>query len=191
MRGKYVMEVLLGAAPPPPPANVPPLMENVENEKALPVRERLEMHRRNPACSACHNMMDPIGLALENFNAIGVWRSTDAGAPIDPAGELFDGTPLDGPVSLRKAILERTDSFVASFTESFLQYGLGRLLDYRDMPSVRQIERQAAASNYRFSSFVLGVVNSVPFQMRRVDDAVSTVDGAARNRLEPGGGKQQ
>ena len=179
MRGKYVLEVLLGVAPPPPPADVPPLMENVENEKALPVRERLEMHRRNPACSSCHNMMDPIGLALENFNAIGVWRSTDAGARIDSTGKLYDGTALDGPISLRHAILQHTDAFIAGFTESLLQYGLGRLLDHRDMPAVRQIERQAAESGHNFSSFVLGVVNSVPFRMRQADETVTTAAGQA------------
>jgi hypothetical protein len=127
--------------------------------------------------------MDPIGLALENFNAIGRWRSTDSGARIDPTGQLFDGTALDGPVSVRQAILQRKDSFVAGFTESFLQYGLGRLLDYRDMPAVRAIEREAANHDYRFSSFVLGVVRSVPFQMRKADDAATTVEpGEARLR---------
>jgi hypothetical protein len=175
LRGKYVMEVLLGVAPPAPPANVPALMENVENEKALPVRERLAEHRKNPACSACHNMMDPIGLSLENFNAVGLWRAHDSGAPVDPTGQLYDGTKLDGPVSLRKAILSRSDAFVGSFTESLLAYGLGRLIDHRDMPAVRAIERDAAANGYRFSSFVLGIVKSVPFQMRKADDVVTTV----------------
>ncbi|HWF84161.1 MAG TPA: DUF1592 domain-containing protein [Vicinamibacterales bacterium] len=180
LRGKYVMEVLLGVAPPPPPANVPALEENVENQKALPVRERLAEHRKNPACAACHKMMDPIGLSLENFNAIGLWRSVDSGAPIDPSGEMYDGTKLDGPVSLRNAILKRTDAFVGSFTENLLAYGLGRLIDYRDMPAARTIEREAAKNNNRFSSFVLGIVNSVPFQMRKVDDVVTT----AQNRPE-------
>jgi hypothetical protein len=175
LRGKYVMEVLLGVAPPSPPADVPPLMENVENEKPLPVRERLAEHRRNPACAGCHRMMDPIGLALENFNAIGLWRSHDSGAPVDPAGELYDGTKLDGPVSLRNALLGRADSFVRSFTENFLAYGLGRLVDARDLPAVRSIEREAAKSDYRFSSFVLGVVKSVPFQMRTADDVTTTI----------------
>lgn len=175
LRGKYVMEVLLGVPPPPPPGNVPPLMENVENEKALPVRERLAAHRANPACASCHNMMDPIGLALENFNAIGLWRSHDSGAPIDPAGQMYDGTKLDGPVSLRTAILNRSDAFVTSFTESLLAYGLGRLVDYRDMPAVRAIEHHAANNEYRFSSFVLGIVKSVPFQMRKADEVVTTV----------------
>jgi len=173
-RGKYVMEVLLGVAPPSPPAVVPALPENVENQKALPVRERLAEHRKNAACAACHKMMDPIGLSLENFNAVGLWRTVDSGAPIDPSGQLYDGTKLDGPVSLRNAILKRSDAFVGSFTENLLQYGLGRLIDYRDMPAARAIEREAAKNDNRFSSFVLGVVKSVPFQMRKADDVVTT-----------------
>jgi mono/diheme cytochrome c family protein len=177
LRGKYVMEVLLGVAPPAPPGNVPPLPENVENQKALPVRERLEQHRRSAACAACHKMMDPIGLALENFNAVGLWRAHDSGAPVDPSGQLYDGSPLDGPISLHKALLGRTHSFVSAFTENFLSYGLGRLLDHRDMPAVRAIQREAEKSNHRFSAFVLGVVRSVPFQMRRADEAVTTVEG--------------
>ena len=187
LRGKYVMEVLLGVAPPPPPANVPALVENVENQKALPVRERLAEHRKNPACSACHNMMDPIGLALENFSAVGLWRSSDSGSRIDPAGELYDGTKLDGPVSLRNAILKRSDSFIASFTENLLAYGLGRLVDYRDMPAVRAIEREAAQNGFRFSSFVMGVVKSVPFQMRKAEDVITTV----QNRVHPTSSRSQ
>ncbi|HEX3702752.1 MAG TPA: DUF1592 domain-containing protein [Vicinamibacterales bacterium] len=179
LRGKYVMEVLLGAAPPPPPANVPALEENVENQRPLPVRERLAEHRKNPACAACHKMMDPIGLALENFNAVGLWRTVDSGAPIDPTGELYDGTQLDGPVSLRKAILARTDAFIGSFTENLLAYGLGRLIDYRDMPAARAVEQDAAKSDYRFSSFILGVVKSVPFQMRKADDVVTSAQNGA------------
>lgn len=179
LRGKYVMEVLLGVAPPAPPANVPPLTENVENEKALSVRERLEQHRRSPTCSACHKMMDPIGLSLEHFNAIGLWRARDSGAVVDPNGQLYDGTPLDGPESLRKAVLKYSDSFVRTFTENFMSYALGRLIDYRDLPAVRAVERDAARNNYRFSSFVLSVVRSVPFQMRKMDDEATTV-GAER-----------
>ncbi len=176
VRGKYVMEVLLGVAPPPPPADVPPLMENVENQKQLPVRERLAQHRKSPACSSCHNMMDPIGLSLENFSAIGLWRSHDSGARVDPSGQLYDGSPLDGPVSLRTSILNHKDSFITSFTENLLAYGLGRLVDHRDMPAVRQVVREAAANNFTFSTFVLGIVKSVPFQMRRADDVVTTVE---------------
>lgn len=182
LRGKYVMEVFLGVSPPAPPPNVPALVENVENQKPLPVRERLAAHRRSPACAACHKMMDPIGLALENFNAIGLWRTVDSGAPIDPSGELFDGTPLDGPVSLRNAILGRRDAFIASFTENFLAYGLGRLIEDRDMPAARAIVRGAASNGYRFSSFVLGVVRSVPFEMRRADSVQTDA------QVRPGGG---
>jgi mono/diheme cytochrome c family protein len=187
LRGKYVMEVLLGAAPPPPPANVPALEENVENQRPLPVRERLAEHRKNPACAGCHKMMDPIGLALENFNAVGLWRTKDGGAPIDASGELYDGTKLDGPVSLRLAIVGRTDAFVGSFTENLLAYGLGRLTDYRDMPAARAIERDAAKRDYRFSSFILGVVKSVPFQMRQADAAVTSAQlwpGSADSRRQ-------
>jgi cytochrome c551/c552 len=174
LRGKYVMEVLLGVAPPSPPAVVPALAENVENQKPLPVRERLAEHRKNPACAACHKMMDPIGLSLENFNAVGLWRSVDSEAPVDPTGEMYDGTKLDGPTSLRAAILKRTDAFIGSFAENLLAYGLGRLTDYRDFPAARAIEREAAKNDNRFSSFVLGVVKSVPFQMRKADDVVTT-----------------
>jgi cytochrome c551/c552 len=180
LRGKYVMEVLLGVAPPPPPAVVPALAENVENKKAVPVRERLAEHRKNPACAACHKMMDPIGLALENFNAVGLWRSVDSGSPIDPSGQLYDGTKLDGPVSVRNAVLNHADAFVGSFTENLLAYGLGRLIDYRDMPAARAIEREAAKSDNRFSAFVLGIVRSVPFQMRKADDVVTTADNEPR-----------
>jgi uncharacterized protein DUF1585/uncharacterized protein DUF1588 len=155
---------------------VPALVENVENQKPLPVRERLAEHRKNPACAGCHKMMDPIGLALENFNAVGRWRTVDSGAPIDPSGQLYDGTKLDGPVSLRKAVLDKSGAFIGSFAENFLAYGLGRLVDYRDMPAVRAIEREAAKNDNRFSSFVMGVVRSVPFQMRKADDVVTTAD---------------
>ena len=175
LRGKYVMEVFLGVSPPPPPPNVPALVENVENQTPLPVRERLAEHRKSPACAACHRMMDPIGLSLENFNAIGLWRTVDSGAPIDASGELYDGTPLSGPVSLRNAILKHSDAFVGSFTESLLSYGLGRLIDYRDMPAAREIEREAARDGNRFSSFVRAIVGSVPFEMRRAEDAQTTV----------------
>jgi len=181
MRGKYVMEVLLGVAPPAPPADVPPLIENVDNQKALSVRERLEIHRKVEPCASCHKMMDPIGMALENFNAIGNWRNNDSGFRVDPTGQLYDGTKLDGPVSLRNAVLSHTDSFISSFTESLMSYGLGRLIDYQDMPIVRSIERDAAKNNNRFSSFVLGIVKSVPFQMRKAEDVAPTVDKALRH----------
>jgi cytochrome c551/c552 len=177
-RGKYVLEVLLGTPPPPPPPNVPALSENASSGelKLLSVRERMEEHRKNPTCAACHKIIDPIGFALENFDAVGAWRINDSGLPIDAKGQLFDGTKLDGPISLRQAILNHSDAFLGTFTENLLAYGLGRVIDYHDMPTVRSIERQAARNDNRFSSFVLGIVNSAPFQTSRAEDNVS-VDG--------------
>ena len=178
-RGKYVFEVLLGAPPPNPPPEVPPFPETVNNERVLSVRERMQAHRENPACSACHQIMDPIGLTLENFDAIGRWRETDGGIPIDPSAEMVDGTPLDGPVSLRNALVARSNAFLVNFTENLLAYGVGRVLDYRDMPTVRSVQRAAEAEDNRFSAFVMGVVKSAPFQMRTFDRAS---DDAAEDR---------
>lgn len=173
-RGKYVMEVLLGTPPPPPPPNVPALPENAEARtghvtKLLSVRERMQQHRDNPYCAGCHKLMDPIGFALENFDGIGSWRSKDNGFPIDPTGQMFDGTSLNGPASLRQALLGHTDEFVGTFTQNLLAYGLGRVLSYRDMPVVRAIDYAAAAKNHPFSSFILGIVSSPPFQMRSAE----------------------
>ena len=169
-RGKYVLEVLLGTPPPSPPPVVPPLAEAVDNQKVLRVRDRMEQHRASPACSGCHQIMDPIGLALENFDAVGVWRANDSGFPIDPSGRMFDGMDLDGPAGVRQALLDRTDSFLRGFTESLLAYGLGRVTDHRDMPTVRAIMREAAGNDNRSSSFVLGIVKSAPFQMSRLPE---------------------
>ena len=169
-RGKYVLEVLLGTPPPSPPPVVPPLAEAVNNEKTLRVRDRMEQHRASPACSGCHQIMDPIGLALENFDAVGVWRTNDSGFRIDPAGKMFDGTDLEGPAGVRQALLDRTDSFLRGFTESLLAYGLGRVTDHRDMPTVRAIMRGAAADDNRSSSFVIAIVESAPFQMSRLPE---------------------
>lgn len=170
VRGKWVMDNLLGAPPPKPPANVPPLKENAEGTKALPVRARLEEHRSNPVCAACHTMMDPIGFALENFDATGAWRIHDSGADIDASGQLVDGTKVNGPVSLREALVNHSDAFIRTFTEKLLTYALGRGLEAYDMPAVRAIDRQAALQNNRFSAIILGIVNSTPFQMRRAED---------------------
>jgi hypothetical protein len=178
-RGKWVMIALLGTPPPPPPATVPPLKETGENEKIQSVREKMELHRKNEPCHSCHQLMDPIGLALENFDGIGSWRAKDGGLPVDPSGRMFDGTNLDGPVSLRKAILSHSDAFVGTFTENLLAYALGRVLDYRDMPMVRSIEQEAARNSNRFSTFVLGIVKSMPFQMRRADGVDAPTDTAA------------
>ncbi len=174
-RGKYVLEVLVGLSPPQPPPVVPPLEEQVDNARILTVRQRMEQHRSNPACASCHKIVDPIGMALENFDAVGVWRERDGGIAIDPSGEMYDGFEFAGPASVREAILNRSEAFLGSFTENLLTYAVGRVLDYRDMPMVRTIARQAAQDDNRFSAFVTGIVNSDPFQMRRVS---STVDEA-------------
>jgi hypothetical protein len=134
------------------------------------VRERIERHRDSPACAGCHKIMDPIGLALENFDAIGRWRTQDEGVLIDASSQLVDGTPLSGPAALRKALLDRSDAVVATLTEKLLRYGIGRETPYGDMPVVRGIMRGAAPRRYRLADLILGVVNSVPFQFR--------VDGA-------------
>jgi hypothetical protein len=174
-RGKWVMEVLLGTPPPPPPPNVPSLPENSEGRtghvaKPQSVRERMEQHRADPNCAGCHKLMDPIGFALENFDAVGVWRTNDSGFTIDSAGQMFDGAKLNGPASLRAAVLNHSDAYLSTFTESLLAYGLGRVIDYRDMPVVRAIDREADKSDHRFLSYVMGIVNSAPFQMRRTED---------------------
>jgi hypothetical protein len=177
-RGKWVMNVLLGVPPPAPPPNVPALKEAAENTKPLSVRDRLEEHRRNPACASCHKLMDPIGFALENFDAVGVWRTNDGEFRVDAGGQMYDGAKLDGPASLRRAILNHSDSFIRNFTENLLAFGLGRVPDYYDMPVVRSIDREAARNGDRFSSFVLGVVRSAPFQMRRAEgELVSQAGG--------------
>ncbi|PYS56163.1 MAG: hypothetical protein DMG13_00870 [Acidobacteria bacterium] len=163
-RGKYVLTNILGTPPPAPPPNVPPLDETAG--KMLSMRERMEQHRKNPACSGCHKLMDPIGLALENFDGIGRWRSADGGAKIDASDTLFDGTRVDGPVALRRAVLARSEQLVRTITEMLLTYGLGRGVEYYDMPVVRSILKESARNNYRFSSLVLGIVKSAPFQMK-------------------------
>jgi hypothetical protein len=166
-RGKYVLEVLIGSPPPNPPANVPPLKEAGDNEKVLSVRERMIQHRDNSACRACHQIMDPIGMALENFDAVGLWRTRDGGIVIDPSGTMYEGSPLEGPVGVRNAVLKHSDAYLLNFTQNLLAYGLGRVLDHRDMPTVRAIAREAARNNDRFSSFVMGVVRSPLFQMSK------------------------
>jgi hypothetical protein len=168
-RGKYVMQVLLGTPPPPPPVTPPPLKENDESSKPQSVREKMEMHRKNEPCHSCHQLMDPIGLALENFDGIGQWRTLDSGLPVDASGKMFDGSALNGPVSLRNAIISHSDVFISTFTENLLAYGLGRVIDYREMPVVRSIERDAARDGNRFSSIVFAIVRSMPFQMRRAE----------------------
>jgi hypothetical protein len=166
LRGKWVMEVLLGSPPPPPPPNVPGLEETGEAQdgRFLTVRERQEIHRANPACNSCHSVIDPIGLVFENYDVTGAWRMRDGGNPVDPVGELFDGTALNGPSSLREAILSRSEVFYQIFTENMMVYALGRRVEYYDMPTVRSITGRAASEDYRMSSFIHGIVASDAFQ---------------------------
>ena len=167
-RGKWILENLLGTPPPPPPPDVPALDEEGTGGEALSMREAMAAHRRNPACAACHAKMDPLGLALENFDAIGAWRTaSESGEPVDAAGELPDGTTFGGPADLRQVLLARPDQFVETVVEKLLMYATGRGLEYYDRPAVRAIAREAAADGHRLSALVLGVVRSAPFQMRR------------------------
>ncbi len=165
-RGKWVLENLLGTPAPLPPPNVPPLKESNEVPQPVTLRQRMEEHRQNPVCAACHKIMDPIGFSLENFDLIGRWRTTDEGSPINATGQLVDGTKLDGPASLRAALLDRSDVFVRTMAEKLLTYGTGRALKYYDMPAARRIAADAAKNDNRFSTLILGVVKSDPFQMR-------------------------
>jgi len=171
LRGKWVMEVLLGTPPPPPPPNVPGLdaTKPVKDGHLLTVRERMEAHRANPACNSCHRMIDPIGLSLEHFDPTGTWRIRDSGVLIDPSTVLFDGTPANGPADLRKAILKYPEAFIGNFTENLLTYALGRRIQYSDMPTIRAITREAARNNNRVSSLILGIIKSAPFQMSRAE----------------------
>jgi hypothetical protein len=173
VRGKWVLDNLLSAPVPPMPSNVPPLNEDANRGgRILTMRERMEEHRRNPVCAQCHKIMDPIGLSLENFDAVGAWRTRDGdsvtgpGTPIDATGELLDGSKVNGVVSLRQALLRQPELFVGTVTEKLMIYALGRGLQPYDMPSVRAIVRDTAQSNYRFSAIVMGIINSTPFQKR-------------------------
>ena len=189
LRGKWVLGVLLGTPPPPPPPVVPSLDETeaITSGKVLPVRERMEMHRANPGCNSCHRMIDPLGLALENFDVTGEWRVLDktyaissagvrihtGGIPIDATTELYDGTPLDGPASLRSAILKYSDAFINTLTENLMAFAIGRRIEHFDMPSIRSITDEAATNDNRFSSLVLGIVKSPAFRMSRAEEPVT------------------
>jgi mono/diheme cytochrome c family protein len=183
-RGKWVMEVLLGSPPPPPPPNVPALddVKAALGGKMLSTRERMEEHRKNPACTSCHRVIDPLGLALENFDATGAWRIKDNEVPVDAVGDLYDGTKMDGPAGLRQAIVKHGDVFLLSFTENLMTYALGRRVEYADMPAIRAILRDAARNDNRMSSFVLGVVNSGAFRMANADHHQLTTDAAEPKR---------
>jgi mono/diheme cytochrome c family protein len=164
-RGKWILTNLLGIPPTPPPPNVPALKENGDG-KPLSLRERMEQHRADAVCAGCHKVMDPIGFALENFDAVGQWRTMDDGSPIDPSGTLYNGAKVDGPVALRNMLAGRHDVFAGVMTEKLLTYALGRGVQYTDMPAVRKIVHEAIAHDLRFSSLVLGVAESVPFEMK-------------------------
>jgi hypothetical protein len=166
-RGKWVLENILGMPPPSPPPGVETNLDvTAEVKQPVTLRQRMEQHRANPVCASCHSLMDPIGFSMENFDLVGKWRDSEGKITIDAKGQLADGTKLDGPVSLRRALLTRSDAFVTTVTEKLLTYSLGRTLTYADMPAVRAIVRDSAKSNYGFSSLVLAITKSQPFQMR-------------------------
>jgi hypothetical protein len=166
IRGKWILENLLGSPPPNPPPGVEVNLDDAEASKVTTLRQRLEKHRENPVCASCHRMMDPIGLALENFDLVGMWRDVDGKFAVDPSGQLVDGTPLHGPRDVQEAVLNRKEMFVTTATEKLLMYALGRTLHPDDMPVIRSIVRRAAQNDYKFSSLVLGIVDSAPFKMK-------------------------
>ena len=174
LRGKWVLEVLLGTPPPPPPPAIPDLDETatVKDGRSLTTRERMEMHRTSPTCNACHRFMDPLGLALDNFDVIGKWRIRENGMPLDTRGELWDGTKVASPQDLGAALLKFSIPLVRTFTENLMAYALGRRIEHYDMPTIRAITRKAEANDYRMSSFILGIVNSLAFQMQRREPAL-------------------
>jgi mono/diheme cytochrome c family protein len=180
IRGKWVLENILNAPPPAPPPNVPSLESSNKDGQLLTVRQMLEMHRANPACAGCHARMDPLGLSLENFDAIGRWRTTDAGHAIDASGVLLDGTKVDGPRELRQALMAQKMQFVKTVTDKLLTYALGRGLEYYDAPTVRAIDRSAAANDYHWSAVVLSIVKSAAFQMRTAAQSPQAVTSARR-----------
>ena len=179
LRGKYILENILGTPPSPPPPNVDTTLEQKQGEEPKSVRALLEQHRRNPTCASCHRVMDPLGFALENFDGVGEWRVKETGGTIDPTGQLGTGAPVDGPVGLRNAILGQRDMFVRTLTDKLMTYGLGRGVEHKDKPIVRAVARDAASQNYRFSSIVLGIVNSAPFQMKKAQTDATNVTALA------------
>lgn len=182
LRGKWILENILGTPPPAPPANVPALDEkDSEAGKVLTMRERMARHRANPVCASCHAKMDPIGFGMETFDATGAWRATEGGGvPIDTSGVLPNGTGFHGPAELRQSLMQHPEAFVGTLTAKLLTYALGRGIEYFDAPAVRKIVRSAERSRYSFSSIVLGIVNSVPFQMRQAGEETPTAQQARR-----------
>jgi hypothetical protein len=166
IRGKWILENIVGTPPPPPPANVPSLRENTV-AASLPIRERLAEHRSNAACASCHRLIDPVGFSLEQFDAVGRWRTLEEGKPVDAAGGLPDGSEFAGVAGLEKALLQRPEWFVRTLTEKLFTFALGRAPEDFDAPAIRRIVREARAQNYRFSSLIVGLTTSTPFQMRK------------------------
>jgi hypothetical protein len=175
LRGAYILENITGTPPSPPPPNVPAFKENKDGEQAKTVREIMEQHRANPTCNACHGVMDPLGFSLENFDTIGEYRAMDkfTRTKIDTSGKLVDGTAVNGPSDLRKALLRHPEQFAQTFTEKMMTYALGRGVEYFDMPSVRKIVRDSGRDNYRFSSIVMGIVTAPAFQSNKIEPSVS------------------
>lgn len=167
LRGVWVLDNLLNSPPPPPPANVPALDENSVDGRELTAREQVERHRADPGCASCHARIDPLGFALENFDVIGRWRTEDEGGAIDPSGELPSGDAISGFEGLKNHLLNNPGPFVEATVERLMTYGLGRELDARDRPAIRAILRAAEADRYRFEDLIIGIVKSVPFQMRQ------------------------
>jgi hypothetical protein len=185
LRGKWIMDVVLGTPPPPPPPNVPALDDSVkanEGGTMLTTRQRMEEHRKNPTCNACHRFIDPLGLSLENFDATGAWRIKDNEVPVDVVGDLYDGSKINGPAGLRDALIRHQDMVLRSFAENLLTYAIGRRVDYQDMPTVRAIVRDAAKANNKFSAYVLGVVNSAAFRMVKPDTQTKALATDASSR---------
>jgi hypothetical protein len=179
LRGKWVMEVLLGAPPPPPPPGVPELeeTEGSEDGRLLTTRERMALHRENTSCNSCHRMMDPIGLVLDNFGVSGKWRSRENGTALDTRSELYDGTPIETPGDLTRALLDRPIPLLRTFTENLMAYALGRRLEYYDQPTVRDITNKAEENDYRISSFIMGIIKSDAFQMQRASSSLLAPEG--------------
>jgi hypothetical protein len=179
LRGKWVMEVLMGTPPPPPPNDVPAFEDTAtaKGGRMLTTRERMEMHRKDPTCNSCHRFMDPIGLALDNFDVTAKWREREFGMPLDTKGTYYDGTPVASPADLRAALLKRPVPLVRTFTENLLAYALGRRVEYSDQPTIRAIAKAAEANEYKLSSFILGVIKSDAFQMKKAEPVSTTESG--------------
>jgi hypothetical protein len=170
LRGKWVMEVMMGTPPPPPPPGVPELEETEASEggRVLTTRERMEIHRANPTCNSCHRFMDPIGLALDSYGVTGKWRIREHGNPLDTRGDFYDGTPIGNPLELQQALLQRPIPLVRTFTSNLMAYALGRRVEHYDQPTIRRIVREAGEDDYRMSAFFVGIVKSDAFRMQRV-----------------------